>query len=148
MPTRKSTAEWRGGLKGGSGTFQGESGKIRGEYSFGTRFENVPGTNPEELLAAAEASCYSMALALALEQNGTPPESVRTEARCTIEKQGDGFTITTMQLRVRARASGVDEATFQRLAEATKEGCPVSKTMLGNVKLELDAALEQTAPTA
>jgi osmotically inducible protein OsmC len=147
MPTRKSTAEWKGGLKGGAGTFRGESGKIQGDYSFGTRFENVPGTNPEELLAAAQASCYSMALALALEQDGTPAETVRTEARCTIDKQGDGFTITTMQLRVRARAPGADEDRFLELAEATKVGCPVSKTMLGNVEMELDASLEQTAPT-
>lgn len=147
MPTRKSTAEWKGGRKGGAGTFRGESGKIQGDYSFGTRFENAPGTNPEELLAAAEASCYSMALALALEQDGTPAESVHTEARCTIEKQGDGFAITTMQLRVRARAPGVDEDRFLELARRTKDECPVSKAIRHNVKLELDAALEQATPT-
>jgi osmotically inducible protein OsmC len=142
MPTRTASAAWEGGLRDGKGTFNGASGKIGGAYSFGTRFGNDPGTNPEELLAAAEAACYSMALSLGLEQNGTPPNSVRTTAACTIEKQGEGFKITTMKLTVRADVPGVDAETFQRLAEATEVGCPVSSALKGNVKFELDAKLD------
>lgn len=142
MPTRKASAVWEGGLKSGKGTFNGASGKIGGSYSFGTRFGEEPGTNPEELLAAAEAACYSMALSLSLEQNGTPPKSVRTTAECTIQQDGGGFTITTMKLTVRADVPGVDAATFQKLAEATKDGCPVSKAFKGNLKFELDAKLD------
>jgi osmotically inducible protein OsmC len=141
MPTRRAEAEWKGGLKNGSGTFSGRSGAIQGSYSFGTRFGEEPGTNPEELLAAAEAACYSMALSLALENNGTPADTVQTEAACTIEKTDNGFTITTMQLRVRGVVPGIDAAKFQELAEATKTGCPVSKAIAGNVKIELDAEL-------
>jgi osmotically inducible protein OsmC len=142
MPTRKASAVWEGGLKNGKGTFNGASGKIGGSYSFGTRFGEEPGTNPEELLAAAEAACYSMALSLGLEQNGTPPKSVRTTAECTIQPDGGGFTITTMKLTVRADVPGVDADTFQKLAEATKVGCPVSKAFKGNLKFELDAKLD------
>jgi len=141
MPTRRAEAEWKGGLKNGSGTFSGESGAIKGSYSFGTRFAEEPGTNPEELLAAAEAACYSMALSAALEGNGTPADTVQTEAACTIEKTDGGFTITTMQLRVRAVVPGIDAAKFNELAEATKTGCPVSKAFAGNLKFELDAEL-------
>jgi osmotically inducible protein OsmC len=142
MPTRNASAVWEGGLKGGKGTFNGESGKVGGAYSFGSRFENEKGSNPEELLAAAEAACYSMALGLGLEKNGTPPQRVETKAACTIEKVGDGFKITTMKLVVRAKVPGVDQPTFAKIAEATKEGCPVSGALKGNVKIDLDAALE------
>jgi osmotically inducible protein OsmC len=142
MPTRKASAVWEGGLKTGKGTFNGASGKIGGSYSFGTRFGEEPGTNPEELLAAAEAACYSMALSLGLEQNGTPPKSVRTTAECTIQPDRGGITITTMKLTDRADVPGVDAATFQKLAEATKDGCPVSKAFKGNLKFELDAKLD------
>src|SRR5688500_6487509 len=102
MPTRNASAKWEGGLRGGKGRFTGESGAIGGDYSFGSRFGDSGGTNPEELLAAAEAACYSMALSGALEAAGTPPESVETQAACTIEKVGDGFRVTTMKLVVRA----------------------------------------------
>jgi osmotically inducible protein OsmC len=142
MPTRSASAVWEGGLKGGKGQFKGESGKIGGEYSFGTRVENVPGTNPEELLAAAEAACYSMALGAALEKNGTPAQRVETTAACTVERGSEGLQITTMKLTVRAQVPGVDKATFEKLAEATKEGCPVSAAFKGNLKFELDAKLE------
>jgi lipoyl-dependent peroxiredoxin len=141
MPTRKASATWEGGLRGGKGSFRGESGVIAGAYSFGSRFESAAGTSPEELLAAADAACYSMALSAALEQAGTPATSVETNAACTIEKAGAGFKITTMQLTVRARVPNVDAAKFRELAEATKEGCPVSSALVGNVKLELDAQL-------
>ncbi len=141
MPTRNATAIWKGGLRGGKGSFNGESGVVSGAYSFGSRFESATGSNPEELLAAAEAACFSMALSLGLENAGFTPESVETHAACTIEKQADGFAITTMALKVRASVPGIDQARFQQIAEETKEGCPVSKVMRGNVKLELDAAL-------
>jgi osmotically inducible protein OsmC len=140
MPTRNASAVWEGGLKGGKGSYRGESG-ISGAYSFGSRFEESGGSNPEELLAAAEAACYSMALSGALERNGTPPSRVETRAACTIEKVGDGFKITTMKLVTRATVSNIDAAAFQKIAEAAKEGCPVSGVLKGNVKLELDAAL-------
>lgn len=141
MPTRKASATWEGGLQGGKGSFQGESGVIQGSYSFGSRFGDAGGTNPEELLAAAEAACYSMALAVGLEQAGTPATRVHTDAACTVEKVAEGFKITTMKLRVRAQVPGVDAETFRRAAEDTKVGCPVSKALAG-VQIELDAALE------
>ena len=140
MPTRKANAKWEGGLKGGKGSFSGESG-LGGAYSFGSRFESGGGTNPEELLAAADAACYSMALSAALEKNGTAPRSVETKAACTLEKVGEGFSITTMKLDVTASVPGVDDATFQKLAEQTKEGCIVSRVMKGNLKFELTARL-------
>lgn len=141
MPTRNATAAWEGGLQKGKGSFSGASGKISGTYSFGTRFGEEPGTNPEELLAAAEAACYSMALSLGLEQAGHPPARVETKAACTIDKVPDGFAITTMKLVVRATVTGLTNDAFLKIAEATKDGCPVSKALKGNVKIELDAAL-------
>jgi osmotically inducible protein OsmC len=140
MPTRKASARWEGGLRGGKGSFSGESG-LGGAYSFGSRFEAAGGSNPEELLAAADAACYSMALSLALEKNGTPPQSVETQAACTLEKVGEGFSITSMRLDVTAKVPGVDDATFQKLAEDTKEGCIVSRALKGNLKFELTARL-------
>ena len=142
MPTRNASAVWEGGLQGGKGSFKGESSKIEGSYSFGSRFGDTGGTNPEELLAAAEAACYSMALSLALERAGTPPQRVETRAACTIEKQGDGFQITSMKLTVRAKAPGVSKEDFMKAAEATKDGCPVSKAFKGNLRFDLDAKLE------
>jgi osmotically inducible protein OsmC len=140
MPTRNATATWEGGLKGGKGSFKGESG-LGGSYSFGSRFENAPASNPEELLAAAEAACYSMALSAALEKNGTPPTRVETKAACTIEKAGEGFKITTMKLTVRATVPNVDQSAFQKIAEVTKDGCPVSAAFKGNLRFDLDAKL-------
>lgn len=141
MPTRNASASWEGGLKGGKGSFKGESGAISGAYSFGTRFEESPGTNPEELLAAAEAACYSMALSGALEGAGTPAERVQTEAACTVEKVEGGFKITTMKLRVRARVPGVDADAFQKAAQDTKANCPVSRALAG-VQIDVEATLE------
>jgi osmotically inducible protein OsmC len=142
MPTRKASAVWEGSLREGKGTFTGESGAIAGDYSFGSRFGDKGGTNPEELLAAAEAACFSMALSVALEQAGFPPERVETHAACTIDKVADAFAITTMRLTCVARVPGFDRDTFKDLAEATKAGCPISKALLGNVEIELDARLE------
>ena len=142
MPTRKANAKWEGGLKTGKGSFKGESGAIDGTYSFGSRFENAKGSNPEELLAAAEAACFSMALGLVLEQAGSPPTSVETSAACTVAPQKEGgFRITTMALDVRARVPGIDAEKFRQIAEATKEGCPVSKALKGNVELTVNAQL-------
>ena len=141
MPTRNASAQWEGGLQGGKGSFEGESGAIGGSYSFGSRFGDQGGTNPEELLAAAEAACYSMALAAGLEKAGTPATRVQTRAACTIEKQGEGFKITTMRLRVRAQVPGIDAEAFRAAAEATKTGCPVSQALAG-VDIQLEAELE------
>ena len=140
MPTRNASAVWEGGLKGGKGSFKGESGAIGSSYSFGSRFENAGGTNPEELLAAAEAACFSMALSAGLEKNGTPPTRVETRAACTVEKVGEGFKITTMKLDTRATVPNIDEAKFRQIAEATKSACPVSVALAG-VKIELEAKL-------
>lgn len=142
MPTRTANAEWNGTLRGGNGSFRGESGAVNGKYSFGTRFENEPGSNPEELLAAAEAACFSMALSLGLEQNGTPAQSVRTEAKCTIDKSDAGFAITRMALDVHAKVPNIDDAAFQKIANATKDGCPVSRALKGNVDITLNARLD------
>lgn len=141
MPTRNASAQWEGGLQGGKGSFEGESGAIGGSYSFGSRFGDQGGTNPEELLAAAEAACYSMALAAGLEKAGTPATRVQTRAACTIEKQGEGFKITTMRLKVRAQVPGIDAEAFRAAAEATKTGCPVSQALAG-VDIQLEAELE------
>ena len=141
MPTRKASAAWEGGLRGGKGPFKGESGAIDGRYSFGSRFEEGPGSNPEELLAAAHAACFSMALSAQLEGNGTPPTRVETNAACTVEKAGEGFKITTMKLTTRATVPNIDAAKFQQLAKAAVEGCPVSQVLKGNIDVQLDAAL-------
>jgi lipoyl-dependent peroxiredoxin len=141
MPTRHASAVWEGGLKGGKGTFKGESGAIGGQYNFGSRFEEGVGSNPEELLAAAEAACYSMALSAGLEKNGTPPTSVETSAACTVERVDGGFKITTIALDVRAKVPGIDDAKFQEIAEGTRETCPVSGAFKGNVKIVVKAAL-------
>ena len=140
MPTRTATAQWKGGLKGGTGSFKGQTG-LGGSFSFGSRFENAIGSNPEELLAAAEAACFSMALSAGLEKEGFAPTSVDTSAACTVEKVGEGFKITTMQLTVKAVVPGIDNAKFQSIAAATKEGCPVSSALKGNVQIGLEATL-------
>ena len=140
MPTRTANATWKGGLKGGTGSFKGPTG-LSGSYSFGSRFENASGSNPEELLAAAEAACFSMALSAGLERGGHPPTSIDTTAKCTIEKVGDGFRVTKMRLEVRASVPNIDAAEFKKIADATKEGCPISQLMKGNVPIELEARL-------
>lgn len=142
MPTRTAIAVWEGRLRDGKGQFNVESGAIAGDYSFGSRFQQVGGSNPEELLAAAQASCYSMALSGALEKAGMTPERIETRAACTIEPHDDGWRITRMRLTVHARVPGADRDTFKDCAEATKSGCPVSMALLGNVELEVEATLE------
>jgi osmotically inducible protein OsmC len=139
MPTRKASAVWNGGLKGGNGTFKGETG-LGGAYNFSSRFENGTGSNPEELLAAAEAACFSMALSGNLEKNGTPPTKIETTAACTVEKVDDKMTITRIELTVKASVPKVDKATFDRLVQETKVGCPVSRALQA-VKIEVKADL-------
>lgn len=141
MTTSSATATWEGGLRGGRGQFNGKSGVIQGSHSFSTRFEGAKGTNPEELIAAAHASCLSMALSAGLEAAGTPPKRITTTASATIDKVGDGFRITRMRLEVRGEVPGIDQAGFAKAAEAAKEGCPVSQALKGNVPFELDARL-------
>ncbi len=144
MPTRRSSARWEGGLKGGKGTFNGESGAIGGQYNFSSRFEEGVGSNPEELLAAAEAACFSMALAGSLEKNGTPPISVETQAACTVEPGDGGFRISKIHLDVKAVVPEIDDAKFQEIANGTLTTCPVSKTFHGNVAITLAAVLSAT----
>ena len=140
MPTRNATAVWEGGLKDGKGSFKGESGAVQAPYSFFTRFENQPGTNPEELLAAAEAACYSMALSANLEKAGKKAVKVETRAGCVLEKLEAGWTVTGIKLAVRATVPGIDKEEFAKIADATKAGCPVSRA-LAAVKIDLDAQL-------
>ena len=140
MPTRKANAVWQGGLQKGNGTFRGQTG-LAGQYNFSSRFENGTGSSPEELLAAAHAACFSMALAVGLEQAGFTPQKVETDAACTIEKVGPGFKITRMQLTSRATVPNIDNAKFQSIAAATKDGCPVSGALKNNVQIELTASL-------
>lgn len=141
MPTRRSSAKWEGGLKGGKGTFNGESGAIGGQYSFSSRFEEGVGSNPEELLAAAEAACFSMAFAGNLEKNGTLPTLIETEAACTVESGEGGARISKVDLTVKATVPGIDDAKFQEIAKVTLGTCPVSKAFHGNVALTVNATL-------
>ncbi len=140
MPTRTATAQWQGGLQKGNGSFKGQTG-LSGTYNFGSRFQDAAGSNPEELLAAAEAACFSMALSGGLEKAGHPPTSIDTTAACTIEKVGDGFKITRMDLTVKATVPGIDDAKFQQIAAATKDACPVSSALKGNVQINLTASV-------
>jgi len=141
MPTRKANAVWEGGLKGGKGSFKGESGAIGGQYNFSSRFESGTGSNPEELLAAAEAACFSMALAGGLEKAGTPATRIETSAACTVEAVPGGFGITKMKLNVQATVPKIDKVKFEQIANETKEGCPVSKALKGNVEITVEARL-------
>ena len=141
MPTSNAEATWEGKLASGGGKFRAGSGAFEGAFTVATRFGGAKGTNPEELIAAAHASCLSMALSGVLEKAGTPATRITVNAACTVEKVGDGFKITRMALRVRGQVPGQDEAGFRQAAEAAKNGCPVSQALQHNVQLELDAAL-------
>ena len=138
---RKASAIWQGGLKDGKGSISTDSGVLKEtQYSFGTRFENGVGTNPEELIAAAHAGCFSMALSLMLGEAGLTPEKIETHADVTLEKVGAGFEITASHLTVSAKVPGADDAKFQELANKAKTGCPVSKLL--KAKITMDANLE------
>lgn len=143
MAERKATARWEGALKEGSGTVALGSGAYEGGYSFSSRFEEGGGTNPEELIAAAQAGCFSMALSLSLEQAGHTPESVETTASVRLSPaDGGGFEISRIALVTRARVDGIDADEFARHAEETKTGCIVSKALAAVPEVTLDAALE------
>lgn len=141
MPTSKAEATWEGGLKSGTGRFAASSGAFTGNYTFSTRFEDASGTNPEELIAAALASCFSMAFAGALEAGGTPPTSITTKAACTVEKVEGGFRIKRIELNCNGVVDGLDQAGFAKTAESAKKGCPVSQALEGNVEIVLKAEL-------
>ncbi|MEW5744775.1 MAG: OsmC family protein [Nitrospirota bacterium] len=140
MPVRRAEAVWEGALKNGKGSMKLGSGAFEGAYSFASRFEEGTGTNPEELIAAAHAGCFSMALSFILEQAGYTAERVHTIAKVKIEKVGDGFGITSSALETEARVPGIDEKTFMEKAEAAKKGCPVSKALAGT-EITLKATL-------
>jgi lipoyl-dependent peroxiredoxin len=131
MTTRSSSAEWRGNLKDGAGTMRLGSGAWQGAYSFASRFESGTGTNPEELIAAAHAGCFSMALSHGLAQAGHAPKRVATTARVHLDKAEGGFAITRIELDAEAEVPGMDEASFRQQAEAAKKNCPVSKALAG-----------------
>jgi len=147
MPTRTAEASWSGDLKGGRGMMSFGSGAFSGQYSFSSRFENGTGTNPEELIAAAHAGCFSMALSAGLAKAGYRPRSVSTTAKVSIEQSGDGFAITRSDLTTIADVPGIEEQTFQQHADAAKAGCPVSKA-LGGVDITLNARLTSGAAHA
>jgi lipoyl-dependent peroxiredoxin len=137
---RKGSAVWRGGLKDGKGTVSTESGVLKEtQYSFSTRFEDGAGTNPEELLAAAHAGCFSMALSKQLEDAGMRADSINTTATVTLEKTDAGFTITKVHLDLTASIPSADRAAFEQAANNAKAGCPVSR--LFNAEITLDAKL-------
>lgn len=140
MPLRKAEATWNGDLRGGNGTMKLDSGAFSGKYSFGSRFEQEPGTNPEELIAAAHAGCFSMAFAAGLAKAGFEPRSVHTVARVNLEKSGEGFAITRIELTCEAGVPNIDNARFQELAEDAKKNCPVSKALQA-VDIRLAATL-------
>ena len=138
---RNASAHWSGGLKDGKGTLTSPSGVLKDTpYSFATRFESQPGTNPEELVAAAHAGCFSMALSAQLGNAGMTAQAIDTTSTVTLEKLESGFAITTVHLQVKVKIPGADKAKFDEAAKNAKEGCPISKLL--NAKITMDAQLE------
>ncbi len=134
---RHASAVWSGSVKEGHGTISTQTGVLRNSpYSFSSRFESGSGTNPEELIAAAHAGCFSMALSLMLGQHNLTPEKIETRAEVTIEHNDSGFEIPTSHLEVTAKIPGADDATFQKIAEEAKQGCPVSKLMKAKITMK------------
>ena len=142
MPKRTAQARWTGDLRSGSGHMSFGSGSFDGAYSFDSRFGEGKGTNPEELIAAAESGCFSMATAGALTKAGHPPKSIATTAELSLEQTPEGFRIKTIHLKMEAEVSGIDAATLQKIAEDAKKTCPVSVALAG-VAITLDASLKQ-----
>jgi len=140
MPARKASAIWEGDLKAGKGKMRLGSGAYEGPYSFASRFEEGKGTNPEELIGAAHAGCFSMALSAGLGKAGFTPKRIQTEASVHLEKAAEGFKISRIELRTVGEVPNIDEKTFREQAEAAKKGCPVSKALAG-VEISLDATL-------
>jgi lipoyl-dependent peroxiredoxin len=134
---RTASAHWSGGLKSGKGTVSTQSGVLnQTQYSFSTRFENGAGTNPEELIAAAHAGCFSMALSAQLETAGMTAESIDTMATLSLDKTDAGFTITSVHLDVKVRIPGADQAKFDEAAQNAKKGCPVSRVLNANITMD------------
>jgi osmotically inducible protein OsmC len=140
MPDRSSTAVWEGDIQAGNGTMKIGSGAWEGAYSFKSRFEDGKGTNPEELIAAAHAGCFSMALSGALTRAGNPPKRIETTAKVALEKTDAGFRIPRIQLETKASVPGIDNGKFQEIAEQAKQNCPVSKVLAG-AEITLSAKL-------
>ena len=137
---RSATAVWKGGLKDGTGTVSTESAVLANvPYNFRMRFENEKGTNPEELIAAAHAACFSMALSMILGDAGMKADSISTKATVTLEQVGGGFSVTSSALETKVKIPNADQAAFQKAAEAAKSGCPISKLL--NAKITMDAML-------
>jgi osmotically inducible protein OsmC len=141
MATRNGSAEWKGDLKGGSGTVKVGEGVFEGNYSFSSRFEEGEGTNPEELIGAAHASCFAMALSLVLTEAGHPPDSIRVEARVHLRIVDDLPTLARIDLEVEGTVPDLDEDAFRSYAEKAKTGCPVSRALAGVPEITLDARL-------
>src|SRR6201994_2008849 len=140
MPTTSGSAKWQGGIKDGKGAISTKSGALSDyPYGFASRFEGKPGSNPEELIGAAHAACFTMALSLILGEAGLKADSMETKADVTLEKQGDGFAITKVHLTLSAKIPGCDQAKFEELAGKAKAGCPVSKLL--KAEITLDASL-------
>jgi lipoyl-dependent peroxiredoxin len=140
MPTTSGSAKWQGGIKDGKGAISTKSGALKDyPYGFASRFEGKPGSNPEELIGAAHAACFTMALSLILGEAKLTAEQMETKADVTLEKQGDGFAITSVHLALTAKIPGADKAKFEELAGMAKAGCPVSKLL--NTKITLDTTL-------
>jgi osmotically inducible protein OsmC len=140
MAVRTSEAEWQGGLTDGKGIMKLGSGAFHGAYSFSSRFEEGTGTNPEELIGAAHAGCFSMAFANMLTKAGNKPKRIHTVAKVYLEKVGEGFKITHIDLNTEAEVAGIDKNTFLQLAEKAKTGCPISQA-LGAVEIRMEARL-------
>jgi len=145
MATRNAEAEWKGSFKDGGGTVKLGSGAFEGPYSAKARFEDGSGTNPEELIGAAHAGCFSMALSLALSEHGHTPDRIHTTAKVHLEKDGDGFAITRIELKTEAEVPGIEAQHFMDHAEQAKAGCPVSKALAGT-EILLDARLLSPSP--
>ena len=142
MATRNGSAVWRGDLQEGEGRITVGNGVHEGPYSFKSRFEDGEGTNPEELIAAAEAGCFTMALSLMLGTEGHAPEELHTDARAVLRNVDGAPTITGMQIKTRGRVPGIDQETFQRVAEQAKKECVISRALAGIEDFELEATLE------
>ena len=139
---RKASAQWSGDLMKGAGKISTESGTLKdAQYSFKTRFENGVGTNPEELLAAAHAGCFTMQLSAMLAGDGHEPQDVQTEATCEMVRSGPGFKVSTMRLKVTGKVAGIDQATFEEYAAKAADMCPLSNVMKGNVEIVHEATL-------
>src|ERR1700760_931019 len=142
MPTRTANATWQGEFKRGGGNVSVGSGSFDLPYNFSGRFEEGSGTNPEELLGAAHAACFTMALSVGLTQAGNPPESLSTDAHVTVAQVEGGFGITKIVLDLKGKVPGIDEAAFKEAAAAAKAGCPLSKALASVPEIELNVTFE------